>query len=256
MAVNRGSFDRPEVAAEYARAPLFATGNDLAWLVEAAALTGRERILDLGTAAGHTALALAPGASLVVGLDPAPAMLRQARQLASERRVANLGWVVAPADPLPFDALSLDLVTCRLAAHHFPDLPGTLYEVERVLRPGGRLVVVDTIAPEEDALDEFINEIEIIRDPSHAHDYRLSEWADALRGFGLRYELLHQWALPLDFAAWTARVGAPPAAVARLETLFDGASPAAIEVFTITPPPARSFCLHAALFVGTKGGVP
>ena len=251
--VHRGSFDRPEVAAEYARAPLFATGDDLAWLVEAAALGGHERVLDLGTAAGHTALALAPGAGLVVGLDPAPAMLRQAQRLAGERGAANLGWVLAPADPLPFDAGSLDLVTCRLAAHHFPDLPGTLYEVERVLKPGGRLVVVDTIAPEDDALDEFINEVEITRDPSHAHDYRLSEWADALHGFGLRYELLRQWALPLDFVTWTARVGAPLAAVARLETLFDNAPPTAIEAFRIAPPPARSFCLHAALFVGTKG---
>ncbi len=254
MTLNRGSFDRPEVAAEYARAPLFASGDDLAWLVEAAALTGRERVLDLGTAAGHTALILAPRAALIVGLDPAPAMLRQAQRLAAARGIAPLVWVVAPADPLPFDAGSLDLVTCRLAAHHFPDLPGTLYEVERVLKPGGRLLVVDTIAPEDDALDEFINAVEIARDPSHAHDYRLSEWAEALRGFGLRYELLRQWALPLDFATWTARVGAPPAAIARLETLFDGATPAAIEVFRIVPPPARSFCLHAALFVATKPG--
>ncbi len=251
--MNRGSFDRPEVAAEYARASLFAAGDDLAWLVQAAALTGRERVLDLGTAAGHTALALAPRTAITIGLDPAPAMLRQARRLAAERGVGNLGLIVSPADPIPFADGAFDVVACRLAAHHFPDLPGTLYEVERVLRLGGRLIVVDVIAPEDDALDEFINEVEVVRDPSHAHDYRLSEWAEALGGFALRYELLRRWELPLDFAAWTARVGAPPAAVARLETLFDGASPDAVEAFRITPPPARSFCLHAALFVGTKG---
>jgi SAM-dependent methyltransferase len=247
-----GSFDRPEVAAEYARAPLFAVGDDLALLTEAARLTGRERVLDLGTAAGHAALALAPGAALVVGLDPAPAMLREARRLATERGVGNLALTVSFADPLPFLDGSLDLVTCRLAAHHFPDLPGVLYEVARVLRPGGRLLVVDTIAPDDDALDEFINEVELVRDPSHAHDYRLSEWADALAGFGLRYELLGRWDLPLDFATWTARVGAPPAAVARLEALFDSATPEAIAAFRITPPPARSFCLHAALLAGMK----
>lgn len=252
--MSRGSFNRPEVAAEYARTGLFATGDDLAWLTEAAALTGRERVLDIGTAAGHTALALAPKSALTVGLDPAPAMLRQAQRLARERRIGNLELVASFADPVPFPDEVFDLVTCRLAAHHFPDLPGALYEIKRLLRPGGRLIVVDTIAPEDDALDEYINEIERVRDPSHAHNYRLSEWADALRRFGMGYELLNQWELPLDFASWVARVGAPPTAIARLEDLFDNATPAASAAFRIAPPPApRTFCLHAALFVGTKG---
>ncbi len=251
--MGTGNFDRAEVAAAYASAPLFATGDDLRWLVEAAALTGRERVLDLGTAAGHTALALAPDAALTVGLDPAPAMLRQARRLGGERAVERVAFVVSFADPLPFADGSFDLVTCRLAAHHFPDLPGVLYEVERVLCPGGRVLVIDTIAPEDEALDEFINAVETLRDPSHAHDYRLSEWADALGGFGLRYELLRRWDLPLDFAAWTARIATPPTAIARLHALFDRATPEAIAAFRIAPPPARSFCLHAALFVATKG---
>ena len=251
--MSTGNFDRADVAAAYASAPLFATGDDLRWLVEAAALTGHERVLDLGTAAGHTALALAPGAALTVGLDPAPAMLRQARGLATARAVERLAFLVSFADPLPFADGAFDLVTCRLAAHHFPDLPGVLYEVERVLRSGGRLLVIDTIAPEDEALDEFINEIEAIRDPSHAHDYRLSEWADALSGFGLCYELLRRWDLPLDFAAWTARIATPPTAIARLQTLFDRATPEAVAAFRIAPPPARAFCLHAALFVATKG---
>ena len=68
------------------------------------------------------------------------------------------------------------------------------------------------------------------------------------------YEFLKQWELPLDFASWVARVGTPPTAIARLENLFDNATPAAIEAFRIAPPPApRAFCLHVALFVGTKG---
>ena len=145
--MSRGSFNRPEVAAEYARTGLFATGDDLAWLTEAAALTGQERVLDLGTAAGHTALALAPKSALTVGLDPAPAMLRQARRLARERKIDNLELVASFADPVPFPDEVFDLVTCRLAAHHFPDLPGALYEVKRLLRPGGRLIVIDVIAP-------------------------------------------------------------------------------------------------------------
>lgn len=251
--MSGSAFGRPEVAAAYAQSPIFAAGADLAWVVKAAALTGREQVLDLGTAAGHTALALAPFAKTVVGLDPAAAMLRQARQLAAVRRL-RVGWVEAPADPLPFAPDTFDLVTCRLAAHHFPDLPGAVYEVAQVLRPGGKFLVVDTIAPEDPALDEFINDVEVVRDPTHAHDYRLSEWARALQAFGLRYELLRQWRLPLDFVDWTRRQQVPPTALARLETLFDQATPAAIEAFTITSAPQRSFCLHVAMLVGTKQG--
>ncbi len=251
-----GGFDRPEVAAAYAEAPLFAAGEDLELLVQAAALTGTERVLDLGTAAGHVALALAPGAALVAGLDPARAMLREARRLAGERGAANVAPVAGAADPLPFRDASLDLVACRYAAHHFPDLPGALWEIARVLRPGGRLLVVDTIAPEDPALDAFINEVETLRDPTHAHDYRLSEWAAALAGFGLRYELLARWDLPLDFAAWVARVGTPPDDIARLAALFDAAPPAAVAAFRIAPPPARAFALPVALLAGTlrRGG--
>ena len=248
-----GNFGKPEVAAEYARERMFALGDDLAMLRDVAALTGREWVVDIGTAAGHTALALAPGARHVLGLDPAEAMLRQARRLARERGINNLGLAVAFADPLPCRDGSIDLVTCRLAAHHFPDLPGAIFEVERILRPGGRFLVVDVIAPEDEALDDFINEVELIRDPSHAHDYRLSEWDETLGGLGLRYDLLAQWELPLDFDVWTKRIDAPPEAIARLEALFDRATPEAIATFRITPPPARSFCLHAAMFVGTKG---
>jgi hypothetical protein len=74
-----------------------------------------------------------------------------------------------------------------------------------------------------------------------------------LGGLGLRYELLGQWELPLDFDVWTKRIGAPPEAIARLEDLFDHATPEAIATFRITPPPNRTFCLLAAMFVGTKG---
>ncbi len=250
--MTHGSFQRPEIAAEYARAKLFAAGADLAWMVEAAALRGQEYVLDLGTAAGHTALALAPNARLTVGLDPAAAMLRQAQQLAAGRTLGPLAWVQAVSDPLPFAAGAFDLVTCRLAAHHFPDLPGALYEIERVLRPGGRLLVVDTIAPEDPTLDAFINEVEVVRDPTHAHNYRLSEWAASCQKLGLHYALLRQWRLPLDFADWTKRIGATPAAITRLEALFDQASPEAVAAFAITLAPTRAFQLHVALFVATK----
>lgn len=247
-----GSFRRPEVAARYASEQLFAAGAELTTIVRLASPRGDEAVLDLGAAAGHVALALARHVRLVIALDPATAMLREARRLATARGASNLRLVSALADPVPFGDAAFELVTCRYAAHHFPDLPGALFEVARVLQPGGRFFVVDTIAPEEPELDKFVNEIERLRDSSHARDYRLSEWQAALAGFGLRYGLHARWHLPLVFDDWVARVGTPPADVVRLRERFDTASGAAAAALRITRQPHRAFALQAALFSGTR----
>lgn len=167
----------------------------------------------------------------------------------------GMRFVAAGAQDIPCGDGEFDLALMLKSLHHVPltAMDQALAEVARVLRPGGRFLVIDTIAPEDEALDEFINYVEAIRDPSHAHDYRLSEWADTLGGLGLRYEFVKRWELPLEFDAWTKRMATPPEAVARLEALFDHATAEAVVAFRITPPPARSFCLHAAMFVGIKG---
>jgi SAM-dependent methyltransferase len=246
------SHQHPEPGAVDDDALRVAAGDPLDALVEAAALGGGERVLDLGSSTGHVALALAPGAGWVLALDPSPHAVREVRRLAGVRGVRNVFAVVGEGDPLPCPDESLDLVVCRYAAHHLPDLPGALWEIGRVLRPGGRLLVVDTIAPEDRALDEFLNQVEALRDPSHAHDYRLSEWRRALEKLGFRYELLSRWELRFDFAEWVAQAGTPPEDVARLEALFDAAPPGVVEAFRIMWP-ARSFRLSAALLLGTWG---
>ena len=65
---------------------------------------------------------------------------------------------------LPFAAASLDLITCRVAAHHFGDFAAALDEARRALRPGGSLVMADSIAPEDDAVADWMNDIEFRRD--------------------------------------------------------------------------------------------
>jgi len=78
--------------------------------------------------------------SRVTGLDLTPEMLDQAGRVAAERGVRNVEWVLGNAEELPFEAGSLDLWTCRVAAHHFHDLERSLAEASRVLRPGGRVL--------------------------------------------------------------------------------------------------------------------
>src|SRR5260370_38703554 len=63
-------------AADYVTSKVHASGQDLVWLVEAATLTGTERVLDVATGGGHTAFALAPTAAEVVALDLTRRILR------------------------------------------------------------------------------------------------------------------------------------------------------------------------------------
>ena len=244
----RGSFGRPEVAATYASAPLFAAGEELGILADVAGLTGAERVLDVGTAAGHTALALAPRAGLVVATDPSLAMLREARRLAAGRGLANVALAAAIADPLPFRDETFDLATCRYAAHHFPDLPGAAMEVARVLRPGGRVLVVDTIAPEDAALDAFINEVETLRDPSHVRNQTVSGWRNLIERAGLRTTVDSDIAVTkLTTENWLERSQTPPDRAEEVRRRLRTASPAAVNAFQITP---ATFAVRKLILVG------
>src|SRR6202048_3716589 len=109
------------VADAYVTSTYHATGPDLAALVQAAALRGTERVLDLGCGAGHMALAMAASAAQVTAVDVTPDMVATAARLAAERGVANLTIRVADAADLPFPNDHFDIVTSRVAAHHFAD---------------------------------------------------------------------------------------------------------------------------------------
>lgn len=161
------------------------TGEDLQRLVAELAPDGRGRLLDVATGSGHTALALAPWVEEVVGLDLTPAM---GAELIRQARVQGFPWVrfvVGAAEALPFPDGAFDWVTCRRAAHHFPNLPQALAEMKRVLAPGGRLGIVDMIAPMDPKAAHFLNELERIRDPSHQWALGLEEWKEQMQRAGL-----------------------------------------------------------------------
>jgi SAM-dependent methyltransferase len=98
-----------------------------------------ERALDLGTGTGTVARVLARAGLRVVGLDPAPAMLREARRLAGEEGL-GAAWVQARAEASGLAAGSFELV-CAGQCWHWFDRPAAAREVLRLLAPGGRLVI-------------------------------------------------------------------------------------------------------------------
>lgn len=236
-------------AEQYLTSAIHASGADLALLPGIAGLTGSEEVLDVATGTGHTALALASHARRVVGVDLTPEMLDIAREQAKRRELGNVTFTLADAEALPFPDGSFHVVTCRIAAHHFPAVDRFCRGAARVLRPGGRLVVVDNVAPEEPELDRFINEVEKLRDPSHHRAYRLSEWRGFVEGAGLRFTVAHRFSTWVDREDWLDRAATPSAAADQVRTLLAGAPAAARERFCITE---DGFVLHKAILVGHK----
>jgi SAM-dependent methyltransferase len=241
------------VAETYVTSTYHASGPDLQALVETARPLATDDVLDLGCGAGHTALAVAPHVAQVTAVDVTPDMLNAAARLAEQRGVANVTFQVADATRLPFDSERFDLVTSRVAAHHFADPRAALAEVRRVLRSGGRFVLVDTVSPEEAPLDTFLQCVELMRDASHVRDWRISEWLHMLGEAGFSHaELVDRFSLPLDGDEWVKRMRTPASKVAMIRQLFAEASPAQRQAFDIRAGDDWGFTLGLALLRATQ----
>jgi len=143
-------------------------------------------VLDVATGTGYTALALAPHVAHVVGADISPKMLEQAARHAQEQNIANVTWQEAPAECLPFDNGVFDLVTVRIAPHHFTDVRAFLAETRRVLRPGGVFVLGDTTVPDDEPLvADWQNAVERERDTSHVANLSARTWRTLTEEAGL-----------------------------------------------------------------------
>jgi len=209
-----------EAAADYAASAVHATGPSLARLLELIQTKPTWRVLDIATGAGHTALAFAPNVAKVTASDITPEMLQQARRLAKERKLGNVVTAQAPAHDLPFPDTSYHLVTCRLAAHHFPDPASFVREAARVLIPGGMLALVDNISPDDADLAAAYNTFEKLRDPSHGRALALGEWHALMRDAGLTPTASEVMDQDIPFDPWVERMRCSAATIARLKEML------------------------------------
>jgi len=193
------------------------SGPDLPRLVALAEGKPTDEALDIATGGGHTALALAPHVGHMIASDLTPQMLGAAEAFIRGQGVTNVSFAIAEAERLPFGDGSFDIVSCRVAPHHFSDPQAYCREVARVLRPGGRFVMVDSVAPEDDELDAFINKVEHWRDNTHVRSYRATEWQAWIEAPGLRIDAWEPVLRRYEFAEWVMRSRMDPDEVRKLE---------------------------------------
>lgn len=236
-------------ATDYRDSDTHRRGEDLETL--AAWCAGADRALDVATGAGHTAGALnRAGVASVVAVDAATAMVGTAVD------AYGVDGCVADAERLPFRAAAFEAVTCRIAAHHFPNPERFVEEAARVLTPGGTLAFEDNVAPANPREARFVDGVERLRDPSHVGLDTPAEWRRRFVGAGFTVEEETTVTRRLDFQAWCDRTAVSERDRRELRRRFAEADAALHERFAVVSGPGgiESFVVPKRLFRLRKRG--
>jgi ubiquinone/menaquinone biosynthesis C-methylase UbiE len=193
-----------KTAAHYLTSKPHAKGKSLERLVELTSPRKDWRVLDIATGGGHVAYTFAPHVGRVWATDITEEMLDQAKAEAQKRGLGNVRTTYAKAEALPFEDDGFDLVTCRIAPHHFDSIPQFLSETHRVLKAGALFALVDNVVP-PGSVGDYVNAFERLRDPSHLRAWTMQEWRDALAAAKLAVEHEEQIYKQMEFKSWAQR---------------------------------------------------
>lgn len=175
----------------------------------------------LEAAAGTCACgrSVAPFVQSVVCIDATPAMLAVGKAEAEKSGITNMQFIKGYVEDIPFDARHFDIVLTRLAFHHFTEMERPFSEMDRVLKSGGQLVVIDMEAAEEH-LRDIEDRIETMRDPSHVKNRSQSEFLALYEKHGYTVTKQEATIIPVSLAAWLALTNTPSAVGQEIEDLM------------------------------------
>jgi ubiquinone/menaquinone biosynthesis C-methylase UbiE len=139
------SFGRAQASQKWRRQSAMMGSGMTEAIVATAQVERGMRVLDIACGTGEPAISIATllhGTGEVIGVDISSAPLEIARRRAQQRGLKNVRFEQADAHQLPFDDESFDRVTSRLGIMFFADLANALRQMHRVLKPGGRVVLL------------------------------------------------------------------------------------------------------------------
>jgi ubiquinone/menaquinone biosynthesis C-methylase UbiE len=151
----------------YGRGHILENIDDVVAAVAPLNLQPGSAALDVATGGGHTGLYLASLGLDVTLADIAEPMLQRASEAAAARGL-QVKTRQHAAEQFPYADASFDLVTCRVAAHHFSSPDAFVGETARVLKPGGWFILIDgSVEDDQPEAEEWLHQVEKYRDPSH-----------------------------------------------------------------------------------------
>lgn len=169
----------------YGKGHILENVEDVEAAIQSITLPAQARVLDVATGAGHTGLFLASLGHDVTLADIAQPMLEKAARTAAERGL-KVKTAQHPAESFPQEDGTFDLVTCRVAAHHFSFPDKFIAETERVLKPGGYFILIDgTVADDQPEAEAWMHRVEKLRDPSHNRFLTPRTWSILCKTHGL-----------------------------------------------------------------------
>ena len=176
-------------------------------LIEALELKGNERVLDLATGTGRFARPVAQHlkGGKIIGLDEALAMLRVAKEQKEKEAIPGFLSTAGVAEAFPFLDGTFDRAFTAFALHHFGRPPLMMREAHRVLRPGGRFVILDPVVvtaeyPLDEAIHNLINQILRSAHGDYFHYHSAEDIRDLLTraGFGIIRAQVHNFSVDQD----------------------------------------------------------
>jgi ubiquinone/menaquinone biosynthesis C-methylase UbiE len=179
-----------------------------------------ETVAEVGAGTGNFLALFSGVADRLIASDLTPAMLAVAR-----RRHPELEVVVADGAGLPFRSRSVDLVATAQALHHIHEPVPVLTELRRVVSDGGRVLVVDQIASESYETAAIMNELEVIRDPTHAATRPASAYRIMVRRAGLEIIDERVWEGTARFSQWMWPGEFPGARIAAVKDFIERFGP-------------------------------